>query len=237
MKTKKNTLCLLLIISIINISPIFSQSGKIIESNLRGQFFNSIKTNINNVKSNVTGSPYLNEEFTPARIALNKEERIYNMRYNAYSDVFEFKNEKNEKYAINKSIKDVTITLISTGKVFELIDYKDGDFNKKGYFIHLSLKNDSVKLFKKNSVLYVPAKTSSNGYNKPKPAAFIKNSDKFYLRINDNPAILIPRNKKDFAKLFPALSKDILAYIKTNKIKTSKEADLLKLINYINSIQ
>ena len=49
-------------------------------------------------------------------------------------------------------------------------------------------------------------------------------------------AQLLPKKNKDLAKLFPANSKEILSFIKTNKIKTSREDDLIRLVTYISSL-
>ena len=77
-------------------------------------------------------------------------------------------------------------------------------------------------------------KVATNGYDSNVPAQYKRLKDKFFIKKNDELAIEIPTNKKDFAKLFPKRQKEILSFIKKEKIKFKKESDLLKLVNHLN---
>ena len=46
----------------------------------------------------------------------------------------------------------------------------------------------------------------------------------------------LPKKKKSVVKLFASKEKEVKAFIKKNKIKLTKEKDLIKLIGYVNSL-
>ena len=96
--------------------------------------------------------------------------------------------------------------------------------------------NQNIKLFTKKGVRYSQAQPAVSGYDKDKPAEFKNNNDTHFVSINGAYAYELPSKKKSIAKLFPKHSKDVLNFIKKNKIKTSREEDMMKLINYINTL-
>lgn len=200
----------------------------------RYQYINNIKITEDN---RINGTPYVNEKFVPARVIINDEETIYNARYNAYLDIIELEDQNMKTFSINKSVENLTITLLDTGDVFELIKYLEGYTIKESYFVHMSPASNKVKLFKKSNIKLIPAKPSFNGYDKARKAAYVRTSDEYYIKIGEeNLAVLAPRRKKDIAKLLPDHKSEILKFVKENKIKTSREEDLIELVNYLNTL-
>lgn len=192
--------------------------------------------NIENDTS-IEGSQYLNKEFVLARITSDDGEKVYSIRYNAYLDIIELQNENRKIFSINKSIENISITIINTGEMYELIEFqKNKSEAKKGYLIHLTPTTNTVKLFKRKKIKLTDAKPVSNSYDKPRPATYNKIPDQYYIKIGEDKAVLASKKKKDILKLFPENSGVISDYIKSNKIKVSKEEDLLKLINFINTL-
>jgi len=58
-----------------------------------------------------------------------------------------------------------------------------------------------------------------------------------YIKLANKEAVLLPTKKKKLAKaLFPENSKIILDFINSNKIKLSREADLITFVNYLNTL-
>lgn len=192
--------------------------------------------NIENDTS-IQGSQYLNKEFVLARITSDDGEKIYSIRYNAYLDVIELQDENHKIFSINKSIENLIITVINTEEAFELIEFQEKDSGvKKGYLTHVTPIANTVKLFKRKKIKLTDAKPATNAYDKPKPASYNKIPDQYYIKIGENIAVLASKKKKDILKLFPENSGVISDYIKSNKIKVSKEEGLLKLINFINTL-
>jgi hypothetical protein len=92
-------------------------------------------------------------------------------------------------------------------------------------------------ILKKHKVVFIEEQASKTGYDEPKPAMFKSLKDRIYIKIGSKEAIVLPTKKKKLAKaIFPENPKDILDFINSNKIKLSKEEDLITLINYLNSM-
>lgn len=63
-----------------------------------------------------------------------------------------------------------------------------------------------------------------------------KKSD-FYIEFNQSAiAVKLPKTRNAVAKLFKGKEKHIKAFLKKHKIKVTKEEDLIKLIQYANSL-
>ena len=182
------------------------------------------------------GSPYLIEKFTPATISAIPN-KIVKARYNAYDDEIEIRIDEDNIQNFNKNIKNVIITFLLDDTVYTSLKYIDSDDGlQTGYFITLTEANSKTKLYLKKEIRFVKAKPAQTGYDINKPAEFKNNNDVYFVSINGAYARELPTKKKEIVKLFPENSKVILDYIKENKIKTSRESDLINLINYINSI-
>jgi hypothetical protein len=240
---KKTLFTLIILISCLNIS--YSQ-GQLNNQNRFSSDLNGVQnfvesgvvsTKIGVENPNIKGSPYITTKFIPAKISIFTNQ-IYSVKYNGFLDEFEVQGEDNEIYAINKNeSKDLIITIINTKKKYQVFDYFNNDKDLDiGYFIHLNNQNSEIKLLKKEKIIFIKEKLSSTGYDKAQPAEYKRSKDKYYLKIRDFEAILLPSNKKKLIKLFLDSEMEILNFIKTEKIKLNKETDLVKLINYLNLI-
>ncbi|WP_179353106.1 hypothetical protein [Winogradskyella vidalii] len=193
-----------------------------------------------NNNTSVQGSPYLEEEFLPAKIQIGDESKVYGVRYNAYDDIIELKNESDETIGLNESISNVSIAFLKNNKLYRPYKYINPDNdtvnNKKGYFV---VEDDTGEkpLLLKEKVVFIEAKEPKSGYDDVKPAKFKRMNDEFYTLNNEGVAVNLPKNKKKLAKIFPNNSKKILNFIKSNKIKTSKREDLILLFGYINTLK
>lgn len=184
----------------------------------------------------VKGSPYLYDVFFPARIT-GSQEKVYNVRYNAYFDEFEIKNENDQINLLNKELQNLRITFSNDQSVFISSSYLDQDNQiTQGYFVEASPADQENQLLIKKTKRYSESKPARSSYEKSKPAEFEENNDAYYLRLSDGVAKEIPRNKKDLANMDPKHSEAILSFIKKNRIKTSEREDLVKLVQYLNSL-
>ncbi len=201
-----------------------------VNSNLQG-LFKTVEYDLRDIE----GSPYINKVFTAAEISTQKK-TLFALRYNAYNDQFEVKGDDKKTYLLNKLKKDFIIKFNSTNKSYKAFSYIKDDNFLTGYFVILSNIKSKISLLKKERIMFVESKVGVTSYQEDKPAHFKRVNDKYFLKIEDNPAKILPKNKKDIAKIFPEHSKEILSFIKKNKIKTSKEADLIKLASFINTL-
>ena len=183
----------------------------------------------------IVGSPYRNETFETAKVS-GSSQSIYNVRYNAYNDEFEVKLEDNNIKNINKNLENLTVKMINTNIIFTAIDYLNDDKKERGFFILLNSDPNKIQLYKKVSKRFVEEKPARSSYDKGKPAEFKENNVRYFINTDSAYPEEIPRNKKDFVKLFPSHTKEIANFIKAHNIKTNNDQDLIKVINYISTL-
>ncbi|WP_299333816.1 hypothetical protein [uncultured Psychroserpens sp.] len=188
--------------------------------------------------NSIIGTPYIIDKFMPGKISADKEGKLYSLRYNAFNDVIELKKNENEVEALNRDLVNVTITFSNSNKSYRAYNYIDAKTKKgkRGYFVIASDVSHKKPLLIKERVVFIEKQKAKSGYAKTKPAQYKRKSDQYYTLNESGIAIELSTKKKDLANSFPEHSKAILDYIKSNKIKTSKQEDLVKLMDYINSL-
>jgi len=190
-----------------------------------------------NSDKSVHGSAYIQEIFMPAKLSLMDGTKIFKLKYNAYNDEIEIENESGKANALNKNIDNLLIVFVSDDKTYQALDYVDKDANTtRGYFVHVNSAISKYKLLIKETVIFIDRKPAKTSYDKTKPAELKRIDDKYFIAIGTDAAVEFPKKKKEFPKVFPDKHKDILSFMKKNKIKTSKDKDLVELINYINTL-
>lgn len=197
----------------------------------------SLLTTFDLTDNTIQGSAYIQDNFMPAKLSLPDGTKIFKLRYNAYSDEIEIENQGGNPNALNKNIDNLLIVFVSDDKTYEAIDYIDDKGNiNKGYFVHVTSSDNDYQLLMKETVIFIDKKPAKTGYDKTKPAQLKRLDDTYYVSLDNNPAVELPSNKKNLSKVFPEHSKEVLEFIKDNRIKTTKKEDLIKLINYINTL-
>lgn len=191
------------------------------------------------VESNnkVKGSQYITKGFVSAKISVLKN-RIYHVKYNALLDEIVVKGEDDVTYGLDKhGRKDITITLLGSKKAYQVFNYLDDrNYETIGYFIHITPINSNTKLLKKECIKFIEEKKAYSSYTQTQPAHYKRENDKYYIKIKDQIAVLLPNKKNKLTQLFPSFEKEVLRFIKSKKINLKKEADLVILVNYINQL-
>jgi len=227
MKTKTLLITVLLLVTSLLLA---AQRAPDIRTNSR------ISTSYDLSDKTIQGTPYITSTFLPAKISAD-EEKIYNLRYNAHTDEMEVQSTDKSIGAINKNINDLRIIFIKNNKTYISANYiNDNGIAQKGYFVHVNKPDSKISLLKKESKKFIERKTANSGYEKTKPAHFKRINDTYYVIIKNKTAQIIPKKKKDFLKVFPEKHKNIFSFMKKNKIKTSREEDLIELVNYLNTL-
>ena len=230
MKLLKTTLLFLFSISLSN-----AQSIAFADGNATYGRENSFITIDADTRYDVEGSKYLDDAFLPAVVS-TMPDKLFNVKYNIFSGEMEVQSTNKKAYALNKYRKDIVITFINSKKTYQLFDFiNNDDMMQLGYF--LVLNRGENKILKKEKIIFLEEKPSKTGYDEHRPPQYKRLVDKYYIKISSSSnAVELPKNKKKFADLFPKSKSDILDFIKTNKIKFSKDEDLIKLITHINSL-
>ena len=179
-----------------------------------------------------TGSMFINEKYMPAKVS-NLDKTVL-VRYNAYADNFQMSDPIEGTEKVIPQQPDVTVTLIQTGYVYSLQHYKTEKEEEKTGYLSLVSDNPNVKIFRKERIFLQSEVFPASSYQTYKPAAYKKLDNEFYIQIKGGEAVFFS-SKKDIAKLVPSKSKEILDFIKKNKLDLTKEGDLEQLGAYMDT--
>lgn len=199
-----------------------------------------ILTSPTEINARVEGSPYTTKDYLPARIS-TFDNKIFSVKYDAVLDEILVKTDDggtSEAYALPKNGRqDISITLLSGNKTYQIFDYVNEDSEKtSGFFVLLSSSAGPIKFLKKERIRFYEEKVPTSGYDAGSPAEYRRLNDSYFLKINDQPGIEFSTNKKKFARLFPKHEKEILNYIKEENINLKEESDLTKFALFLNQL-
>jgi len=182
------------------------------------------------------GTPYNNPVFLPGNIY--KEDELLAadvaLRYNAVADEMEVKEslliKDSEARVLTKS-PDIYVKI--NGDIFVFVTYKGG-VEKGGYFL-VQFEGVRVDLFKKLHKKFTPAKKASSSITNDVPAKF---TDKpiYYLVNKEGKFFEFPKSKSKKLKVFGNKQKEIKEFVKKNKLDLNKEKDLLKTVQYYDTL-
>lgn len=195
-------------------------------------FAGQIRT-VKEKSQSATGSMFTNEKYMPAKVS-NIDKTVL-ARYNAYADNFQITDPVEGTEKVLPQQTNVTITFTGTAEVYSYQQYKTDKEEVKSGYLSLVSDNSNIKIFRRERIFLQPEVFPANSYQTYKPAAYKKLDDEYYIKIKDQDAVFF-EGKKDIAKLVPSKSKEILDYIKKNKLDLEKQTDLEQLGTYINSL-
>lgn len=219
-------LVLFALISIKTYSQVTDYEGENFMNDYRYVLINSSKGNSG---KNITGTPFTTDDFVLGTVIGYKNN--YLLRYDAFNDQMQAKDNDDKVVILNK--ETITEVTFKDGTKYVVFEYTFDGAKKNGY-LEVLLSNSSISLFKKEVIKFLPAKKAESGYDKDVPAMYKKARDR-YLISNKKGEINSFSKKKDFLNFFPDKKTDIEKFIKSNKIKFTKEKDLIILIKHINS--
>lgn len=174
---------------------------------------------------NVDGSPYYSSDFIKGTAYL-KDGNYASLpfRYDIFRDEIEFLKDDKIYWLKKKDIK-----FVRYGSDMLVVTHANSDTSKAGYFF---LKETGKnKLLIKKIVEFYP-EVPPKGYAETVPAKFKREPDEFYIQPEGSPVQKI--NKKNELLTIFKDNKPALDFINKEKIKTTKEADLLKLVTFLN---
>ncbi|WP_370389982.1 hypothetical protein [uncultured Winogradskyella sp.] len=174
------------------------------------------------------GSPYINEKFETAKFK-RFGNRVYNVRFNAYLGDIEVQTEKGV-IALNKK-QDFEVTFLQSNKMYKNFDYNENGNLKRAFFVVI-YSNGNYSILKREKIRFRAEEPSQTGYDKGKPAAFLREDDTFYLK-TENSINEIPTRKRKFLSEFSDSAKGLKAYMKKNDLDVREENDLVELVKYI----
>jgi len=178
-------------------------------------------------ENEIAGSPYLNKEFKSSYILKINGGEIRDMvlRYNIYNDEMEF---KKDGKVMSIAFPHEVVRINMSGKVFIYKPYMTARNVSSGYFQVLYegdyqlLKREQVKL-----------KSPSEKTYQDDSLRFERTPPQFYLRYGDEMAHCV-NSQKTLIKVLQPISQNVINYIKSNKINTKHEKQLIELMEYMD---
>tara|TARA_R110000764_G_scaffold2541_2_gene10615 strand:- start:36 stop:725 length:690 start_codon:yes stop_codon:yes gene_type:complete len=178
----------------------------------------------------IDGSPYMNEIFKKGKTIINgKHTSDALMRYDAYRDAIEIKNENDVARTL---LRRSNIVADIDGTIYMVREYRESGENKLGYFNPLN--EGYARLLKKPKKIFVQAENPENGYDTFKPAKY-QDISMYYIQKGDEPAIETKLSKRKILSFLDDSSEILKQYIKKNELNMRLESDIIQLINYYNT--
>jgi len=180
----------------------------------------------------IQGSPFLNDQFVKGTVVTTKGDKYVDvpMRYDQYQDELQF--EKDGK-PMTFSPKSIVKKAEFGDRTFTYTSYQfTGNKTKEGYFEILA--DGNVRLLAQHTIKFFE-KEKEKPYVDPKPARFDWAMEDFYIQVGAFPAQHVTK-KKNLLGAFPKHKKEVAEYYKSNKLSAKDKEDLIKLVNYYNSL-
>lgn len=223
---KKSILILGLIVAQIS----YGQAGNENVSFSTGNFFT--RANRPTSKENVIdGSAYTTSKDFSKVIIPSYSKNVQDLRYNAYEDEMEFTKD-NEVYFANKE-NGLEITFPDLKKTYVCLTYNLDGNRKQGYLVLLK-KGNEYNLYKRERVELLKGEKSPNAYGKDANDYYAKEKDVYMISKGDR-YYKLTKKISDMSQIPVANQKALLDFAQKNKINLSKEADMIKLVDYMNN--
>lgn len=177
----------------------------------------------------VTGSPYLNDSFLPAKV--NDFKEVITARYNAYKDLITIKIGDSRAFFLQKKAGNKLTFSDNKGQYQVFYDQSE-----KARFFKVLHRTNFYSLLVKQEVLLRGGEKPKSSYDKYIPPYFKRLKDRLYLSLDNMKAVKIPTNKKKFFKLFEDEGEQLKKYVKKHKLSIKKEEDLLKILSFYESL-
>ena len=180
--------------------------------------------------ANTDGTPFLFPDFHEAVFSMKSGESYkIEMRYDEYADQMHIRL-KGNIYGISHPEQVASIKIDTLDFIYSLAVRNGG----KASGVYFLLKTDGkCKLLVKKRVLLKPAEPEKP-YQPAEPAKFMPAYDTYYLKVNDENAVLV-RNKRQVLSVFGDKKEEVSKFISSNKLGT-KLSDLEKIVKYYNSL-
>lgn len=180
-----------------------------------------------NTYSDVEGSPYLQPDWMRGTVKAKHNGKTYQlakMKYDAYKDEVEY--EENQKlYRFSKEITEFSTPSGLFRNGFSSIE----SFTPQSFYE--VLHDGNLKLLKKHFIRIVTEKPYNSATETKR---FTKEETLFLWK--DNKMYRLKKDKKAILELLGSKQPEIEAFIKEQKLKLSKEEDILKVVEKFETL-
>lgn len=176
---------------------------------------------------------YANTNFVQGKIfqedQLIKDDVL--MRYNAYADEIEIKKNPTDE-AFSALVKDPSIFVKMFRDIYVFVPYEGS--NEKGGYFNVLADGKTYDLYKKTKSVFREAQKAKTSYQSDTPPSF--NKTVTYYLVQNGTFYEMPSSKSKVIKMMDKKKADVKDYIKQNNLDIDKEADLIKLVTYFDSL-
>ena len=222
---------ILLIIPLVSFSQVqgFNLKFEVINPNQAGKIFK----NPTSETYRILGSPYTESKFAYAEV--ENVAQKYFMRYNAYSDNFEFITFQNDTLAMDRIDNFSNITFTKPHKKYSYLNYISKSKGRgKGYLVEL-YTNADFSLYKKEAITFYAGKKAKTSLESDLPASYSQVKYSYFFKNKGVNIVQFPDSKKQFIKLYPDKKSEIESFVKENKISFDEEEDMKKIIDLLTT--
>jgi len=177
-------------------------------------------------KPTILGSAYTDSSFQEARV--NNGEAKFKLRYNNYTDSFEYEKSPTELMSLSKD-QNTQINFLD-GRTYVLKNYKIGKETKEGYLLLVAPVNKKLTLYKSQLITFIPAK-ENNGYDTATQAAYKPKAENYFFEFNG--ALISYQKDSDLVKAFPEYAKEIKSFLKQNNFNPNLNQDVIRVQKYL----
>ncbi|MGZ2370239.1 hypothetical protein ACXR6G_10665 [Ancylomarina sp. YFZ004] len=181
--------------------------------------------------SNVDGDFFINKDWTEGSVFFNDKHVVNNVSLRYFIKGKEM--HVNHDGKIMKIINQTSIDSIIIGE--HKFVYSELIFGSTVIQDYLELLSaGSKKLYKHYTNKFIKAKEVSSYQTQESDKYIIKKE--YFVGVNDNVAEFFKPKKKTILALFSDKKENVVDFVKKNKLKYSREKDLVKIFNYYNSL-
>ena len=183
---------------------------------------------------NIIGDPYIYKDFHEGELTLqNGETYRLNLRYDIYGNQVHLKDNGNIYGVIHP--EKISSIVIDTVK-FLYCNYVNSPANEPlrndSYFI-LKIDGKCKLLIRKN--IRIQDAEPPKLYQDAKPAKFVHTADTYYLKLENNNAVLV-RNKRNVLSVLTDQKEALNRFMNSNKSRINKIEDLIGIVDYYNNL-
>jgi hypothetical protein len=182
--------------------------------------------------SSYLGTPYTNPKYLSGNIYKNDKILATNiaLRFNSIADEMEVKANISAPDDAAKVLTKSEDVYVKIGNdIFVFVPYQGGIENG-GYF-QVLLEGSQMQLYKKHTKKFTPERKATSTITRGSKAKF-EDRPEYFIVTRTGKFYALPNSNKKKLKVFGTNKERIKEFIESNSLYLSKEADLIKVINY-----
>lgn len=220
-----------------DLETLFTHSGQSMHNLLYSNVdVNSSSQNISN--QNIKGSPYLVDNFEKSTIYVN-DEILGNLyaRYNAFNQEIEIKKTNLAEEQFKALLKDESVRLVFNDKEIGFMTFVDEKGKVTQDYLVSMLIGPNYNLYQRHKVNFIEGKKAENSMVSDIPSRFTNSTEYYVKDLNSNVVSFVPSKKSKILNLFESNEKiQVATLIKSKRLNLKKEAALIKVIKFANTI-